>query len=685
MHRRISQAAAVIVILALLITGCTSQASNIGMAKDRENGAVDTGFTVTTVGSYDSADTAVVVSSDQQNKNVTFMNMDTGKQYTLYYDGTTYIKDKYGSPMSISQIRQGDVVDVNFLKGKRQIASMQLSPAAWVYENVVNYDLGGINKTASIGSTTYSLPDDVVVLSEGQRVEVMDIVMQDVVSIQGIDHEIYSINVERGHGYLRLKNDQPLIGGWIEVGNSVIREITEDMLLVVPEGEYQVLLTNNGASCTKSIIVERDKEIVLDVGDLEIPEDKTGRILFTVTPESAKVTIDHEEVDISRAVELPYGIHQVHLEAAGYDSLTKYIQVGSEYAKISFTLEEQKEDESNYPTISQNDIEEEEPDVLTEEDKPKSNNSISSNTLPSVSDNTVKPSTGNKVYIDSPKGVEVYLDSVYVGVAPVSFKKEAGRHTITLRKSGYKTKSYTIYLYNDKEDITYSFTDLEKEQTEQKPSVSDNTTSNDTTGDKCSHNYTEEVTKEPSCTEAGVRTYTCKICKHTYTVEIKPIPHDFDENGICKKCRQIGPDHTHDYEDGKCTTCGEEHQQHEYENGKCTVCGVEHQPHEYDENGKCMCGVEKPGEHQHDYKETVTTEASCTEKGVKTYTCDCGDSYTEDIPAMGHNYAGGECTICGAEDPSDPPPDPPNPDESNTNPPVPDEGSHSENTTDSGE
>lgn len=455
MHRRISQAATVFMVLALLITGCTSQASNIGIAKDKENHVVDTGFSVSTVGSYDSADTAVVISTDQQNNSVTFMNMGTGRQYTLYYDGTTYVKDKYDGPMTISQINEGDVVDVNFLKGKRQIASIKLSPQAWVYDNVGNYDLGGVNKTASIGSTTYSLPDDVVVLSDGKRAEVMDIVAQDVVSIQGIDHKIYSINIEKGHGYLRLKNDQALIGGWIEVGNTVIRQISEDMLLVVPEGSYQVFLSNNGASCAKDVTIERDKEVVLDVGDLEITKDKTGKILLSVTPENAKVSIDGKSVDISSAIELPYGIHQVHLEAAGYDSLTKYIQVGSEYAKISFTLEEKKE-EDNTSTISQNNLEE-------SEQKPDQDDD-------SISEDTINASKSNKVYIDAPKKVEVYLDSNYVGMSPVSFKKVVGSHTITLRKSGYKTKSYTIYLYNDGEDITYSFTDLEKEGS----SVSDN-------------------------------------------------------------------------------------------------------------------------------------------------------------------------------------------------------------------
>lgn len=476
MHRRIAQAASAIMMLALLITGCTSQASNIGMAKDKKNNVVDTGFTVSTVGSYDSADTSVVISIDQQNSSVTFMNMNTGKQYTLYYDGTTYVTDKYDGPMTISQINAGDVVDVNFLKGKRQIASMKLSPKAWVYDSIGNYDLGGANKTATIGSSTYSLPDDVVVLSGGKRAEVMDIVTQDVVSIQGIDHKIYSISVEKGHGYVRLKNDQALIGGWIEVGNAVIREITEDMLLVVPEGSYQVLLSNNGASCSKDVIIERDKEIVLDVGDLEIAQDKTGRILLSVTPDSAKVKIDGKDVDYSSAIELPYGIHQIHLEADGYDPLTKYIQVGSEYAKISFTLEKKKATEDN-SSLSQNSLENKQPD---EKDKDSS-----------ISENTINASKSNKVYIDAPKNVEVYLDSTYVGMSPVSFKKVVGSHTITLRKSGYKTKSYTIYLYNDGEDITYSFTELEKEGSSVSGNKNNSKGSTSSTSSKTEDEYIE--------------------------------------------------------------------------------------------------------------------------------------------------------------------------------------------------
>ena len=58
----------------------------------------------------------------------------------------------------------------------------------------------------------------------------------DVLNVWGCHNQIYAISIARGHGYLRLQNDAYFVGGWIEVGQSVIRKITEDMLLVDREG-----------------------------------------------------------------------------------------------------------------------------------------------------------------------------------------------------------------------------------------------------------------------------------------------------------------------------------------------------------------------------------------------------------------------------------------------------------------
>ena len=67
--------------------------------------------------------------------------------------------------------------------------------------------------------------------------------------------------------------------------------------------------------------------------------------------------------------------------------------------------------------------------------------------------------------------------------------------------------------------------------------------------------------------------------------------------------------------------------------------------------------------HTHSYTTTVEKEATCTKDGVRKFTCSCGDSYTESIPALAHTSVtdkavaatctktglteGSHCSACG--------------------------------------
>ena len=55
----------------------------------------------------------------------------------------------------------------------------------------------------------------------------------------------------------------------------------------------------------------------------------------------------------------------------------------------------------------------------------------------------------------------------------------------------------------------------------------------------------------------------------------------------------------------------------------------------------------------HSYTAEVTTAATCTTAGIRTYTCTkCGYSYTQSVAATGHNFFGSTCTLCGMADPN---------------------------------
>ena len=68
------------------------------------------------------------------------------------------------------------------------------------------------------------------------------------------------------------------------------------------------------------------------------------------------------------------------------------------------------------------------------------------------------------IIITSPEGAGVYVDSVYVGTVPCSFKKTAGTKTITLTKNGYNTISYSITVGDSAGNLTYAFPDMVKTQ-----------------------------------------------------------------------------------------------------------------------------------------------------------------------------------------------------------------------------
>lgn len=423
---------------AMLFAACGKNPASSVIQDETTEKQIDTGFELTGPDSYDSADTPIVVDIDEDDQTVTFLNLELGKEYTLSMDGTTHLYDKYGESISLNQIHKGDIVDVTFLKSKKHLTSIKLSSAAWTYDSVERYEINQVRGEVTIGKEVYKLNDNAQYVSNGRMIEAMDLHPSDVLTFQGIDKEILSVNVEKGHGYLRLANDAHFIGGWIEIGQSLIQHITEDMLLTVPEGSYQVNISHKGNGGTKNIVINRNEETTLDIGDFEIAEPEYGTILFSVTPSTAKIYIDGSEVDATQPVSLEYGIHQLIAKADDYQTITRYLRVGSDSAGFDIVLDKIEEDE---------------------EESSESSSSGSSTSSESSSE-TDAVTDYYKIYVDAPEGVEVYFDGNYVGITPCSFRKESGSHVITLRKTGYETRSYNVQIDNENKDFSYSFADL---------------------------------------------------------------------------------------------------------------------------------------------------------------------------------------------------------------------------------
>jgi len=447
----------VLILVALGLSGCSFQ-------KTEENTQLQNGEQIADEpGIYDSADTAVIVGIDKEAQTITLKNFDVKKEYTLTYDGTTCFYDKYKQAMSPDQMSDGDIVNLTFYKSRKKCNTMQLSNSAWTLDHTQNYEVNDTEKQILLGEDEYSYSADTLVISNGQEIAAADLNPIDILSFRGVGKTVYSIVVDQGHGYLRLQNDEYFYDGWVEVGDRVVQKITDNMLLTVPEGNQQVIISNHGTSGTKNIQVERDKEIDLDVGDLKGADPEYGNVIFTITPSSAALYIDGTSVTYSAPVKLEYGIHQMIVRADGYDTITQYLKVAQASAGIEVDMKA-----SSASSVSGNNSsaatsgQAAAPSAASSASPASSASAASaaySASTPSSAD-SVTSTSGYYVTVTAPTGAEVYLDGNYVGVASCNFKKTAGSHMITLRKTGYVSRSYTVQVDSEAKNLTYSFPDL---------------------------------------------------------------------------------------------------------------------------------------------------------------------------------------------------------------------------------
>ncbi len=454
----------------LLLSGCENATNvsidflNSGKTEETNTDTVDTGFRVMEPGEFDSKDTAIVVKVWEEENKITFLNRIVNKNYTLSYDGTTVITDKYGGALSAAQLAPGDIVDVNFQHIPKKCVSVTLSSSAWETDVLSGFTMNQARGQIAFNGELYTLAERMVLLSEGEEIELTDLNERDVLCVKGIDNTVYSIEVKKGHGYLRLTGTEYFVDGFIEVGQEMVQRVTEDMMLTVPEGEYTVVIRNGIHGGSKKAEIYRDEETLLDVSDLKGEEVKTGRVFFTLTPADANVYIDGEKIDTSAYAELEYGIHQMIVKADGYETISQYLKVGQENANLNVEMEPAGDGSDDSTQQEENDSQETD-NYEAYENLPLEPGVADDGTEVEhiAPDGQVSAENGIwHVKINAPEDAEVYVDGSYVGLAPVSFPKKAGSHVISLRKNGYQTRSYTIQVDEEEKDMELSFSELVK-------------------------------------------------------------------------------------------------------------------------------------------------------------------------------------------------------------------------------
>lgn len=438
-----------ILCLTFLLVGCNST-GDVKVYPDTEE---------VTVAHVEEERTAVVTGIDLETNIISFKDCMNSEDFKLVYHGGVSVLNTYGRDIGIGGISNGSVVDVFYYSDTERIVSITVSDKATVLTGVTKFSADPDNKVAKYKGTSCTLWDGIVVYDGDTPLDIREVNTEDQLTLTFFAGKLVSVNIELGHGYVRLSNQDTYVGGMVEIGYDVIVPVTSDMLVAVREGKYTLRIYNGDYSDSKPVEVKKGKEVTVDLTDIAIP---TGTVTFNITPADATLYINGEEQDDFAYTNL-YGTYGIRVTCQGYNTfngsfkISKSVNTFDIELKLQDDTEEDTEEETTETTTET---------VETTTEQTETTSSQTDTTEGQVGDSTEKQgtegssTTGNTITIHGPVGAGVYVDGDYVGLAPVTFPKVVGTHTITLYKTGYLIKSYTITATDNGENDEHTFPEL---------------------------------------------------------------------------------------------------------------------------------------------------------------------------------------------------------------------------------
>lgn len=259
---------------------------------------------------------------------------DSARTIQYGYSKATQILDDHGQFMSAGKLTPGRAVTLGALDDEAKLTVIQLAEEAWYQENITRFSIDPSIGMLTIGDTKYRYGDHLRVFSGDQEISLEQVGENDVISVQGMEKQILSVQVTTGHGTIALTNTELFEGGWISLGTKIYAKVTPDMLLEVPEGTYELSVANDGYGDSKTVEVERAQITTVDLNDYKGEGPKTCMVTFEIHVEGAQLYINGDPVDYEDPVELRYGVYQLTVIADGFETWERQLVIHSKEATI---------------------------------------------------------------------------------------------------------------------------------------------------------------------------------------------------------------------------------------------------------------------------------------------------------------------------------------------------------------
>ena len=341
---------------------------------------------------------AVVKYVDTASGKLMVYDIEALKMITLAMDSSIDIKNEYGTDIALSQINIGDMIETKYDVKTLKPENVRITAVTWQRRDVSNMVVDHENRTIRIGNEVYAYTEELVTSKDGVPFAITELSPADEAIVKGYKDHVWSIIVINGHGTITLINHESFIGGQIEVGRKISRLVEAEMNMPISAGVYDVVVSKDNMSpFVSQVMVEEGQNITLD---LSTAQPKVGTVEFVLSQEDVTIYIDDVLLQSNEPSMLGFGNYRIRAEKENFETWEGNLILNQAYLRFNIDLERK----------------------------------------------------ASFLFIQEPAGAEAYLDAAFIGVIPTSTPYTPGDHTITLRRTGYVTASFSFSWEDDGKD-----------------------------------------------------------------------------------------------------------------------------------------------------------------------------------------------------------------------------------------
>lgn len=290
-----------------------------------------------------------------------------------------------GRKAAYTTIARGDIIEVGLSEETGEIITIDYTDEVWEKKGFKDLEIDTDKMTVSNGVSTYEYDKNTLFIYNGELIKAEDMDKSDVVTLKGVDDKVWTVTVEKYHGYIKLENVDKIDNPVITIDGEEV-EFEENQAAVSAGAHSLGISGSNIEDLTVDIHITAGEVYSVDLASVQ---EKTGVLTLNVNVDDCIIVVDGKQVSKDSPVVLSLGTYPISVSAEGYKTYNGTVEIDEPLVEVDIELEK---------------IE-------------------------------VKTAT---ITVDStPQGATVYANDAVIGVTPFTTQINYGDYRITFKKDGY--------------------------------------------------------------------------------------------------------------------------------------------------------------------------------------------------------------------------------------------------------